>query len=144
MISTLHFLEPKVSFLIVGPKNSLGCIYLSSRKRASFLRILVAFSSRISNFNTIGFFLLFLGFSANFFSFSLTSGLRLTSLVSDKVSYALVSPSDVKSFSLTVFSVLFNSSSFFSVSSFSFSASSSPFFSAASSLSFSSSSSVAA
>jgi len=144
MISTLCFLLPKVSFLIVGPKNSLGCMYLSSKKRASFLRIFVAFSSRISNLSTIGFFLVFFGFSANFFSFSLTSGLRLASLESglDKVSYGLPSPSDVTSLSFTVFSVLFNSSSFLSASScFSFSASSSPFFSTGS-LSFSSSSSV--
>ena len=148
MISTLHFLDPKVSFLIVGPKNSLGCMYLSSKKRASFLRIFVAFSSRISNFKTIGCFLLFFGFSANFFSFSLTSGLRFASLESDKVSYGdiggLLSPSDARSFSLTVASVLFNSSSFFSMSSsFFFSTSSSPLFSSPS-LSFSSSSSVAA
>ena len=142
MISTLHFFEPKVSFFIVGPKNSLGCIYLSSKKRASFLRILVAFSSRMSNFNTIGFFLAFLGFSANFFSFSLTSGRRFASFESDRVSYGLDSPSDITSFSFTVCSVLLSSSSFFSFSSsLSLAASCSSFFSVAS-LSFSSSSSV--
>lgn len=143
MISTLHYFEPKVSFLIVGPKNSLGCMYLSSKNRASFFRILVAFSSKISNFKMMGFFLLFFGFSANFFSFSLTSGLALVSLESDNVSYGLASPSEVTSFSFTVFSVLANSSSFFVASSFDLSASCSPFFSAAS-LSLSSSSSVGA